>query len=259
MKLIKTLLIVALYFTTHNIITEHQAPLIDSTHNALPLISDLKTAKTTSLCRLALLPSLLIIVAYMHQGTIARTIYNNPVSFLAMSYLLGNYLIDTVAKYQRINHTLRFLLLSHTMNRYMLCAFAIKNNFLQQHKSNCVQFNEQQFFEKIIVHTGYTIEELEIFTTELIHQSLSAIHDISLNKYQDQTNDHLYFLLKDKITIEQIMTTSKQDPILYQALLNYTKNPETEHESVLEAIGMLMKQQINSFIKKNLHIFPQVR
>lgn len=267
MKQTKTLLMLILYFTTYNITTEHQTPPIHAIHNVLPMISDLEIAQKVSLCRLALFPSLLALVAYMHKNAITSTIYDNPLSFLAISYLLGNYLIDTAAKYQKINQTLRFLLLFHTMNRYMLCAFAIKNNILQRYKNHPQQlglielnlFDEHQFFQKITAHTGYTLEELEFFTTELIHQSMCTINDISLSNYQDRADDHMYFLLKDKITLEQVMAASKHDPTLYPALIKYMQNPEAEYESILETIGLLIKQQINSFIKKNLHIFPRVR
>jgi len=141
----------------------------------------------------------------------------------------------------------------------MLCAFAIKNNILQQYKNHSQPFNEQQFFQKITLHAGYTVEELEFFTTELTAQCLNSVNDITLSIHQDSIDDHMYYLLKDKITIEQILAASKHDPILYQALLKYLQNPEEQYESILETIGLLIKDQINSFMKKNLHIFPQAR
>lgn len=258
MKQIKMLLIFILCFATDKIYSQHQSAVQHIPHNVLPIISDLKTVKTVSLCRLVLLSALIGVIGSMHKDIIFKGVYHNPFSFLAVSYLLGNYLIDTVAKYKKVNKTLTFLLMSQTINRYLLAAFAVKNNIAQQEKSSLNSFDETQFFEKITRYAGYSLEELEFFTTELIHQSTCAINDLTMDNYQDASNDHMYDLLKEKITVQQIIAASKQDPVLYQALLKYIQNPKEEHESIIETIGLLIKEQMNSFIKKNLHIFPRV-
>ncbi len=223
-------------------------------YTTIPMIHDLELQQKTSLYRLGLLPAILIVVAYFQSSNIQEMIYAHPIPFTAMSYLLGNFFIDTFSKYKKIHETLQLLLFSQTMNRYMLSALAIKNNMQDIYAGTQEPFSEELFFQKLKIYTGYNFEELEQFTAEIIHNCLLFVHDLCLNPYIENINEQIYGLMKNKVTLDQILLVSSSDHELYYHLQQFNQHPEKNYEIVLEKLGLLIKNHINCFIKKNLHV-----
>lgn len=221
-----------------------------------PIISDLQTAKKVSWCRMTLVPALIAFVAYTHKDSITHTISHNPGYFLAASYLVGNYIIDTCAQYHKINKSLDMLMTSQIMHHYVLCLHAIKQSLDQ---NSLLSKRTESFFETIKNATGYTIEELEFFSTKLVQQCRCTINELGIDEDHSNQQDQIYYLLKDKITIQQILAASEYDKILHAALVTYEKNPEEAYNATIQLICKLIKTEINSFIKKNLHIFSEIR
>jgi len=226
-------------------------------YTTIPMIHDLELQQKTSLCRLGLLPAILIVVAYFQSSNIKEMISTHPVPFVAVSYLLGNFFIDTLSKYRKIHDTLQLLLFSQTMNRYMLSALAIKNTMQHLYATKNEQFDEELFFHKLTVHTGYSFAELEKFTSEIIHNCLLFVHDLCLNPYIENINEQIYVLMKNKITMDQILLVSSSDQELYYHLQQFNQNPEKNYEFILEKLGILIKNHLDCFIKKNLHVLQK--
>lgn len=236
--------------------SSNSAPL--STNIAtIPMIHDLQQQQKTSLYRLALLPTILIVVAYFQSSNIQEMIYQHPVPFIAASYLLGNFLIDTFSKHKKINDTLQLLLFAQTMNHYMLSALAIKNSMQNIYITKNKSFNEELFFHNLTKHTGYSFEELEQFVSEIIHNCLLFVHDLCINPYIENIHAHIYDLMKNKITIDQVLLLANNDKELYALLQQFNQNPEKNYELAVEKLGFLIKKHFDYFIKKNLHVLQK--
>lgn len=218
-------------------------------YNAGLVVKDLRLQAITSKCRLIVIPSLIALTLYCNQKKMFEIIETYPVIFCLLSYFLGNCVIDSVLKYRQIDQTVEFFLFSQTMSRYMLCIFALKNTMkkLDTFKKN--SFNEQDFLAKIIEHTGYSMQELEILSTELLRSSIQGIYKLCIDVNAADMEEKFYTVLKEQITLEQMLLLCKNDSAAYCELLKFHENPEQKFDEVMKNLCLLIRKHFNFFMK----------
>lgn len=251
MKILKTLSMILLccssnhYYTLPR--TDHQniIPLI---YNLSPVVDDLQLQKNLSECRLFFLPVLLGITSCLHYQNIKSLITDYPISFVMLSLFSGNYFLDTISRYRQIKQTLHFFLFSQAMARYILSTLAVKNHLKKVYEKRHQSFDELYFEELFLQNTGQTIEELEKFTFELINTSITAINNLCIDINTTGIEEKIYFLFKEKITLEQMLMIAQKDKTLYEALITFYNDPNINQEAFLKKIAKLIQKQLDCFI-----------
>lgn len=224
-----------------------------STYNITPTLHDINLQKKLSQYRILIIPTIIALTLYFNKENLIRNITEYPVHCLAISYLIGNYVIDTFSKYRQLNQSLQFFIFSQTMTRYMLCIHAILNSMKQLYTSKNDSFNEQAFLETITHYTGHSLDDLERFNCELLNSSTDSIHNACINISPPNLEEKTYMLFKEKITIEQMLIISKDDPIFYPILVQFYSDPEKNYESIIITLCKAIQSHFNYFMKKNLH------
>ncbi|MFA5998501.1 MAG: hypothetical protein WC747_00575 [Candidatus Babeliales bacterium] len=222
--------------------------IVPYVYNFSPVVNDLQIQQWLSKSRLIMIPTIVAIALYVKKESIANMIADYPLTFLATSCFACNYLIDTISKYRQINQTLNYFLFSQSMSRYMLCAMAIKNTMKQQCEIKNISFDEDDFFKAIQAETGHSFQELESFTFELINSSLHSISNLCIDMHKTDIEEKIYFLFKDKISIEQMLFLSKNDKKLHSELLKFYNNPEQQYQHITTTLCTLLKKHLNCFL-----------
>lgn len=233
---------------------EPEKPILPFIYNIIPIVKDLKNQKWISQCRLAIIPTILGIALCCNHKNLIQNIQEHPISFLAASYFLSNYLIDTWSKYQQLNQSLQLFLFSQTMSRYMLCLLATKNTMNNLCLTKNTIFDEQDFSNTIIKQTGHSLEELELFTFELLNNSISCMNNACIDINSTNLEEKIYYLFKDQTSLEQMLLICKDDAILYEKLIHFYENPEENYKETLQQLCNLIRSHFNCFIKKGLDI-----
>lgn len=242
------------FFVLIGAIIKSDQGIVPFVYNIVPVIKDLKFQQWISQSRLMVMPAMLSITLYCCKNHLAQYIADYPIPFLAFSFLIGNFLTDSVFKYRQINQAVQFFLFSQAMSRYLLCMIAVKNRMQQVSILKEANFNEQEFLRLIVQSTGHTIEELELFIFELLNSSMNSINHLCVNVNTTDIEEKIYFLFKEKITIEQMLLACKNDEAVYEKLLEFHKDPEQNYENIMQTLCLLVHTQFNYLIKKKLHI-----
>src|SRR3990167_8728374 len=114
-----SLLISVIFFGGLSLQAQKDTPPL--AYSIVPIVKDLRSQKFISQCRLAIIPAIIAVAWYCNQISLTETIQKSPLLFSATAYFLGNFVIDSMVKYQQINQVLGFFLFSQTMSRYLLC------------------------------------------------------------------------------------------------------------------------------------------
>lgn len=242
-----------LLLTTFNCKSYDEKPIIPFVYNTIPVVQDLQLQKYISTCRLIMMPTILAISLYFNKLTLAESISKHPLVFLAISYLAGNYLIDSVSKYRQLNQTLQFFIFSQTMSRYMLCLLAVKNTMKHISEKQNLYFNEQEFTDLIIKNTGHSLEELELFTFELLNSSIHAVQNLCIDINTTDMEEKIYYLFKEQMSLEQMLLLCQKYPVLYKELFEFYQTPDQKYHQTLQKLCFLIQTHFNHFIKKKLH------
>lgn len=250
-RLLFTLLLNCLLFAHTPVQTK--TPIATSTYNVIPTLNDINLQKRLSLYRILIIPTIIAATLYFNKENFIRNITEYPIHFLAISYLIGNYVIDTFSKYRQLNQSLQFFIFSQTMSRYMLCIHAILNTMKQLSIAKNDSFNQQAFLATIIQSTGHSLDDLERFNCELLNSSATSIHNVCIDISPSYLEEKTYILFKEKITIERMIVMSKNDPILYPILVQFYSDPEKEYESIILTLCKAIQSHFNYFMKKKLH------
>lgn len=216
------------------------------------VIQDLKLQATTSKYRLIVIPSIIALTLYAHQKKVFEMIETQPVAFALLAYFLGNCIIDSISKYRQIDQALHFFLFAQKMNRYMLCMFAIKNTMkkLNTFKNEC--FDEQLFLTTIVNNTQHSLQELENFNDGLMQSSMQAVSKLCLDINVAAMDEKFYRLVKEQISLEQILLLCKNDFNLHQALQAFYQNPENEFESIMKKVCFLFQKHFKIFYENKI-------
>ncbi|MBP6892483.1 hypothetical protein KBB68_02785, partial [Candidatus Babeliales bacterium] len=225
---------------------QENIPLV---YNIVPVVEELRLQGMISKCRLIVIPIIIVLTLYCNQKKIVQMIEKDPFPFALLAYFLGNCVIDSIAKYRQIDQTLEFFLFAQMMSRYMLCLFAIKNTMKKITFTKSCFFDEQNFLTKVIESTGYSIEELEIFSAELLGSSINSINKLCIDINTTDIEEKMYLVFKEQISLEQILLLCKNDADIYTALMKFHKNPEQEFENILKTLCVLIRGHFNYFMK----------
>ena len=224
-------------------------------YNVVPILKDLQLQAIISKCRLVVIPSIIALTLYCNQKKIVEMIQISPITFALLAYFLGNCVIDSIAKYRQIDQTLEFFLFAQMMIRYMLCIFALKNTMKKLMLIKTGFFNEEDFFKKVAVCIGHSVEDLETFSIELLNSSINSVSKLNIDINAADIEEKMYFLLKEQISLEQILLLCKDDSVVYAELMKFHENPEEEFESVMKTLCFLIRGHFNYFMKNRFHSF----
>ncbi|MCX5924511.1 MAG: hypothetical protein NTZ68_03755 [Candidatus Dependentiae bacterium] len=242
-------LYIFLLFTFSTNLPENSTDLIaPSVYNFSPVVNDLQLQQWLSKSRLVIIPTIIAIALYVKKESMVDMIADYPLTFLATTCFTCNYLIDTFSKYRQINQTLNCFLFSQSMSRYMLCAMAIRNTMKEQREIKHISFDEHDFFKTIATETGHSFQELESFTFELINSSLHSISSLCIDINKTDIEEKIYFLFKDKISIEQMLLLSKNDKKMHSELLKFYNNPEQQYSHITTTLCALLKKHLSCFL-----------
>ena len=222
-----------------------QAPIVYSYSH---IISDIKQRQKLSKSRLIAIPAIVCATLLFNKNSIIESAKNSPIPFIAASCFLSNYIIDTFYKYQTINQTLDFFIFSQKMSHYMLCAMILKNTMSKKDEFKNINFKEEEFLTTIALQTGYSFEELEQLTIELLNNSLLSINGLCFDINTTELGEKVYFLFKDKVSMSQMLILSKDDKRLHNALLKFYTNPEKEYQDTLTTICSLLKNHLETVL-----------
>lgn len=229
--------------------------IIPFVYNVVPVIKDVKFQQWVAQSRLIIMPVMLGITLYCCKNHLMEYVTDYPIPFLAFSFLIGNFLTDSVFKYRQINQAVQFFLFSQAMSRHLLCMIAVKNKMQRISLIKGTNFNEQEYLRFIMEKTGHTIEELELLIFELLNSSMNSINHLCVNVNTTDIEEKIYFLFKEQITIEQMLLVCKNDENIYDQLFEFHNDPEQNYEYIMETLCVLIHAQFNSFMKKKLHIY----
>lgn len=239
------LLIVSFWSMQMHTKSEH-IPFI---YQTVPILKDLRLQAITSKCRLVIIPSIIAVTLCCNQKKILEMMQARPVTFALLAYFLGNCVIDSIAKYRQIDQTLDYFVFAQTMNRYMLCVFAVKNTMKKLSMTKTGLFNEQDFLTKVMQNTGYSMHELEIFSEELLQSSIYAINRLCMDINTTDLEGKFYTVLKEEVTLEQMLLFCKNDNVVYVELMKFHENPEQKFDEVMTSLCVLIRKHFNFFMK----------
>lgn len=222
-----------------------QASIVYSYNN---IISDLRQRQKLSKSRLVAIPAIVCATLLFNKNSIVESAKNSPITFIASSCFLSNYIIDTFYKYQTINKALKFFMFSQKMSHYMLCAMILKNTMGEQSEFKNIHFKEEEFLTTIALKTGHSFEELEQLTIELLNNSLLSINGLCFDINTTSLGEKVYFLFKDKVSMGQMLLLSKHDKTLHDALLKFYASPEKEYNDTLTTICSLLKNHLQAVL-----------
>jgi hypothetical protein len=220
-------------------------------YSAVPVAKDLQWQAKISKYRLIVIPGIVAFTLCCNQKKIFQMIESSPVSFALLAYLLGNFVIDSVTKYQQIDYALNFFLFAQKISHYTLCLFAIKNTMKKMTLHNSESFNEQRFLSLIYENSGYSLEELEVYSIDLLNSSLYVVDKLCIDTNPISFEEKVYILRKEQISLEQILLLCTSDLVIHELLVKFHKNPESEFELVMKKICFLIRKHFNSFMKNN--------
>lgn len=231
---------------------QESIPLV---YNIVPVVKDLRLQGMISKCRLIVIPSIIALTLYCNQKKIVQMIEKDTIPFALLAYFLGNCVIDSIAKYRQIDQALEFFLFAQMMSRYMLCVFAIKNTMKKVMSTKGRSFDEHDFLTQVIECTGYSIEELEVFSTELLGSSINSINKLCIDINTTDIEEKIYLVFKEQISLEQILLLCKNDVDVYAALMKFHENPEQEFAEVMKTLCFLIRGHFNYFMKNRFYDF----
>jgi hypothetical protein len=219
------------------------------THAEFIVFTDFESIKTKSFYRVILLPSLLGITTYIHKNKLQETIKNYPVTSCLFLYMIGNYLIDSFYEYKKINSILNILQSSEKINGYLLCAMMLKKDtYLSKNNQNIIE--NQVISEKIHKYSGFYINEIEEITAQFNKKALEYLNKFDVIHFDFQFTDLENIIVKENITIDQIMPLFQTDPELYTELLALQKDENADIDKILQKIGLKIKNEIQLILKK---------
>src|SRR5687768_9632913 len=102
MKPIKILFALIICIALHQNVYCSQSKSTITTSSIISAMDDFQSLHTTSVYRLILLSAILGVVVYLHQDKIVETVCQYPMPCLAASFIIGNYLIDTISKARNV-------------------------------------------------------------------------------------------------------------------------------------------------------------
>lgn len=228
--------------------------IILSKQNIVPFVyqtgsitHDLMLRRQVSQARIAVTAIVSAAIMCCGYKKIINSITQHPIFLLLLAFF-GNYCIDLASYYQRIDSVLDFFSFSQQMNCYMLCLVAIKNA-MPPSKSI-----EQDFLARIQNNAGYTLQELEQFVFIVLHSSIEAVNNLCMDVGTIDIEEKIYELLKEQVTIDQMLLVCQQDEPLRDQLEVFSQNPEKEYAITVDMICLLIKGRLNLFMQKNIHI-----
>lgn len=213
-------------------------------------LADFEIIQKKSLYRIALLPSLLCLTAYLSHNKLTDNIKNHPCTSALFLYLIGNYLIDSYYQYQKIKSVLDILKSSEKINTYLLCAILLKKD--KHLFKNNPQTIQQIISEKIDEHDDLHIIEIEEFIANINKKALKYLNKFDAIHFEFQFNDLATLLLKENFTLDQIVNLFEKDPEIHQELILLQNNQNINTSKILEKLNSKIKYEIQLLLEKKL-------
>ncbi len=228
--------------------SEH-VPLV---YAAVPAIKNLQLQIKFSKYRLVLIPSIVAFTICFNQKKALELIESSPIVFAILVYFSGSFTIDSMVKLRQIDQALEFFLFAQKMSRYLHCIFAIKNTMQKMATCKGDIFNEQHFSMLVHEGSGYSLEELEAYSIDLLSSGIYSINKLCVNINLKDVEEKTYLLCKEQISLEQILLLCKSDLIVHELLLKFYENPEQQFEAVMKKMCFLIRGHFNCFMKADL-------
>jgi hypothetical protein len=214
------------------------------------IVSDLKAQRWISQSRLLLVPGIFTTALCCSHKKLIEFVQNHPIPFLMLAYLFCNYAIDSFSTYRQIDQALSCFLCSQNMNRYLLSIIAVKNLMQELLAADHQEFDQEHFHDLIAKNTGYTLSGLEKFVSELMQSSVHTINHLCVNIDTAVVEQKMYDLLKERVSIEQMLFVCKNDVMVYPQLCKFCQNPPLEYESTVVKLCGLLHTQLDQMVSK---------
>ncbi len=172
--------------------------------------------------------ALIPIIAYYHADIINFIARRPCISSLAL-YILVQYTCDSIVNYRQQKSILDMINLLKKIALYLVVTHGIKNHICQNMVLVEQRFiDDQAFFNSIIIDLPYSFDEITLITLQSYQELKSSLH--SLNSALIIESEEFVFLChaSSSITIQNLLYLTQNDPVLYEKIYQFQKNPHME-------------------------------
>lgn len=174
-------------------------------------------------------------------------------------YLFLNYLCDSILNYQQQQSLLEIIALLKKITLYLVISHGIKNHIYQKKLSIDPHFDDQVFLNNITINLPYSFDEVTLIALKAYQELKSSLQSLNIT-LNVESEEFVFLCHASSINIHSILYLVQNDPILYQAIYRYEKDPQGHLMPLLEHL----KEKITSTfidLEKNLltsNIHPRI-
>ncbi|MDP3788634.1 MAG: hypothetical protein Q8Q60_04970 [Candidatus Chromulinivorax sp.] len=182
----------------------------------------------------AWLIALIPVLAYYHKD-ITNFISHRPyISSLAF-YILLHYVCDSILSYRQQKSILETINLLKKIALYLVVTHGLKNHLC--HNMILIEqrfIDDQAFFSSVTTDLPYSFHEITLITLQSYCELKSSLQ--SLNAALPIESEEFVFLCyaSSSITMQNLLYLAQNDPILYEKIYQFQKNPHIELAPFLE-------------------------
>ena len=222
MKKTNVILIILLSCLSINFYAQKKNP--DTSHNFISFSNLLVQQSTLSIKKHSWILALAPLIMYHHRG-IKEFIIDWPYISSLGFYLLLNYACDSILQYQQQESLLNIIALLKKITLYLVISHGIKNYMHHKKLSIKLFFNDEKFLDTITVHLPYSFNEVSLITLKS-YQELKTFLESVNSSLHIESEEFIFLCYASSITIENLLYLTQKNPVLYDAIYNFEKNPQ---------------------------------
>ena len=164
---------------------------------------------------------------------ILETMTERPYLSAICCYALINYLCDTILDHQHQQSLIDLIALIKKIALYLVISHGIKNHMHHKKQLHESDFDDQTFFNSITEKLPYTFNEVTLIVLKSYQELKSNLQQLN-DSIQIESEEFVFLCHASSISLHTILYLTQNDPILYNMISLFEKNPESEFKSLLQ-------------------------